>query len=297
MIDNDYVLYGLPYYNNIGDTLIWQGELKLLEKVPHKCVGVCGWETYPKKKLRKNVIILITGGGYFGDLWRYGWEQTLEGLRYNVDNKIIILPSTIYYQDHELMRKDAEYLSKFKNLTICARDKVSLDVAERMFKNKSVLIPDMAFCMDEDILKKWSAHQPAKGVLLFKRKDKELPDNQIYIPEEEYDVHDWLPMEEQSSAEHRFWWFYWKLRRFFRTKSARTWYMDMMYKLFYRNIMTVEGLKQISQYKKIYTTRLHAMILGVMLGREIIMIDNKFGKLSSFYETWLLDCDNVAGVK
>lgn len=33
LIDNDYVLYGLPYYNNIGDTLIWEGELEFLKKL------------------------------------------------------------------------------------------------------------------------------------------------------------------------------------------------------------------------------------------------------------------------
>lgn len=26
LIDNDYVLWDLPYHENIGDTLIWEGE-------------------------------------------------------------------------------------------------------------------------------------------------------------------------------------------------------------------------------------------------------------------------------
>ena len=41
LIDHDYVLYGLPYYSNIGDTLIWEGELELLKEVPYKCRGIC----------------------------------------------------------------------------------------------------------------------------------------------------------------------------------------------------------------------------------------------------------------
>ena len=42
LIDQDYVLYELPYYSNIGDTLIWEGALDILRKSPYKYKGVCG---------------------------------------------------------------------------------------------------------------------------------------------------------------------------------------------------------------------------------------------------------------
>ena len=32
LINEDYVLLDLPYHSNIGDILIWQGELELLKK-------------------------------------------------------------------------------------------------------------------------------------------------------------------------------------------------------------------------------------------------------------------------
>lgn len=32
LINNDYVLYDLPYYSNIGDLLIWEGELSFFER-------------------------------------------------------------------------------------------------------------------------------------------------------------------------------------------------------------------------------------------------------------------------
>lgn len=122
LIDNDYVLYGLPYYKNIGDTLIWNGELNLLKKVPYKCVGTCSWDSYPQTKLPGNVIILITGGGYFGDVWRDAWKAVLDGIKPNRHNKIIFLPNTIYYENESIREADSEYLSTFPNLVICARD-------------------------------------------------------------------------------------------------------------------------------------------------------------------------------
>lgn len=294
LIDNDYVLYGLPYYNNIGDTLIWNGELELLKNVPHRCVGVCGWDRYPGKKLPENVIILITGGGYFGDVWRNGWEFVLEGIRPNKENKIIILPNTVFYEDENIREKDAEYLAEFTNLIICARDRVSYSYAEKHFANKTILVPDMAFCMSERFLDKWIKRKAEKNVLLFKRNDKECPQTDFNIGETEYETHDWLPMEHQLECERKFDTLIRRLRYLNRI-SGRLYNKayNLSYRIIYRRLMTRLGVEQLSSYSKIYTTRLHAMILGLMLGREIVMIDNSYGKLSSFYETWLADCDSV----
>lgn len=41
LINNDYVLYDLPYYSNIGDLLIWEGELSFLKGLPFKMLE-CG---------------------------------------------------------------------------------------------------------------------------------------------------------------------------------------------------------------------------------------------------------------
>lgn len=294
LIDRDYVLYGLPYYNNIGDTLIWDGELEFLKKVPHKCVGVCGWNSYPNTELPENILILITGGGYFGDLWRNAMEASLKGIARNRNNKIIFLPATVYYQDSDLLASDIEYLSLFTDFTICARESVSYDFARANFKNDVLLVPDMAFYMNERFIERWHKKKAPKNVLYFKRADKECPEEEYAIPENDFETHDWLPIEQDLRAER---WVYKLLKRtghFYRfgkdePLKAQTW----IYRNIYRRLMTRLGVQQLSSYNKIYTTRLHAMILGVMLGREVIMVDNKFNKLSAFYNTWLRDCDNV----
>ena len=52
-------------------------------------------------------------------------------------------------------------------------------------------------------------------------------------------------------------------------------------------------MKQLGAYKTIYTTRLHAAILGALLGKKVVFMDNSYGKNRGFYETWLKDCDAV----
>lgn len=293
LIDNDYVFYGLPYYSNVGDTLIWNGELELLKKSRQRCIEVCSWCGYPKRRLDDKIVILITGGGYFGDVWRRAWQEVLDGIRPNINNKIIIMPCSVWY-DNELIRdEDAAYLSNFKNLTILVRDRASLEIVQKYFSNEVLLVPDMAFCMSEKQIKRFVCASAPTGVLYFKRRDKESV-GEMTIPEQEYVEQDWLPMEHDDRCIrifNRLLGYSYYLNRISPTFKLKA--QHLLYRKIYRSHITSVGIRQLSQFDRIYTTRLHGMILGTMLGKDVRFIDNSYGKISSFYETWLSDCDNV----
>jgi pyruvyl transferase EpsO len=57
--------------------------------------------------------------------------------------------------------------------------------------------------------------------------------------------------------------------------------------------MIREGVKQISKYENIYSTRLHVAILSVLLEKPFVFFDNSYGKNSAFFETWLSDLDGA----
>jgi pyruvyl transferase EpsO len=61
--------------------------------------------------------------------------------------------------------------------------------------------------------------------------------------------------------------------------------------------MLSRGVKFITSYRKVYTTRLHVMILSVLLGKEVQYINNNNGKLEALYNTWLRDCEGVSKFK
>lgn len=296
LIDHDYVLYGLPNYSNVGDLLIWEGVLEFLKNVPYKCKGVCAWNEYPTNPLAGDSIILIQGGGYFGDVWRKAWKHVLDGIRPYRNNKIILLPMSIYYEDDTLRKADADYLAEFKDLTICARDEASFLCAKTGFLNQVLLVPDMAWHIGRNYLARWS--QPSSGkILLLKRTDKELDSEDIHIPGIQVDIHDWPTIETLTPSEIRFK-KYIRLVNKFQRKLPRMRSLfqnlkDRSYDLYYRNQMNSRGISFISSYETIYTTRLHGLILSVLLGKEVYFIDNSYGKLSSCYSTWLKDVDRV----
>lgn len=299
LITSDYVLWGLPYYPNIGDTLIWEGEIEFLKAVPYKCLDTCGWDGYRFKPLGEDVTILITGGGYFGDVWRKAWDNVMDTIEHYPNNRIVILPNTIFYNDADMMRSDAKRLSKLKKLVICVRDNVSYDIATKNFKNEVRLVPDMAFCIKESYLRQWEKKETNR-ILYLKRKDKELVDDNIKIcgDSDNIEVRDWPTMDGKPTMTERI---FSKISSYSCSSILQILFgQSLLRKLeafyayhFYRKCMTRQGVGFVSRYRKVYTTRLHVMILSVLLGKKVHFIDNSYGKLSSFYNAWLTDCDEV----
>lgn len=297
LINGDYVLYGLPYYTNIGDTLIWEGELEFLNTIPHKCVGSCGWNDYPITQLNKDIVILITGGGYFGDVWRNAWENVLAGIQNFKENRIIFLPNSIFYNDVSVLNADVRYLSEFKNIIICARDKYSYDFARRNFKNQALLIPDMAFCISPQKLRKYLKPKENK-TLYLKRIDKEIVSESIINTNENgMDINDWPTMDNptkfQYGIESIIYHVHSLAKRNYISNKFEKDICAFLYKHLYRKYMIFAGVRFISRYNHIITTRLHAMILSILLDRNVEYIDNSYGKLGNFYNTWLSDCNIV----
>lgn len=296
LINSNYVLWDLPYYSNIGDILIWQGELDFLKNIPHKCIGIASKESCTFPDLSSDTIILLQGGGNFGDLWRDHQKFRLEVIRRYPHNKIIIFPQSIYYENKKNAEADANLMAENSNLVICARDRISYEYLKQNFKeNKILLVPDMAFCILSDHLNCYRKPKTDK-ILFLKRKDKELSEDNISFHGVE--IRDW------PSIEKRIWWIY-----LFEKAIGFNWY----FKKCKLNILTKEfsrildcygnhilrpylikmGIRFISAYKYVYTTRLHVMILSLLLEKECEFLDNSYGKNSAFYETWLKNLREV----
>lgn len=287
-------LYYLPYYQNIGDTFIWEGEKNALSILKRQCIRHAGWQYMPATPLPMDTTLLITGDGFFGDTWRDSFDLIIKELAiHSRKQQIVFLPNFVYYSDRDLLSKDIAFFSEFENLTICGRDEYSYNFLQKHFRNNSVLMPDMAFCMDENTLRKHAERKPTQESLYFKRLDKEAVLN-TFDSDSNMPSHDWLTVEDEDKYMTNFY------RLLSRAQLLHHYHpklglkcIDLLYDKMHRPQLTKIGLKQLADYKKIYATRLHAMIAGCMLEREIEFIDNSYGKLGNYYRTWLHDCDNV----
>lgn len=294
LIDSDYVLLDVPYYTNIGDTLIWEGTKHFLKKIPHKCLYTASVETYKHRPLSPNTVILMQGGGNFGDLWRRHQDLRLEVVKSYPNNRIIILPQTVFYKDIAVFREDAKVLNSHKDLHICARDTGSLEFLQKSLTCNLLLVPDMAFYITDKLLKKHSRKEEEGRVLFLKRNDPEFSeyDFNSYIREDEavLDTCDWPTMEQQFKAKIYLEKLLWHKERLGRIPDI---YADWIF----RPHQVKKGVEFVSQYKKVYTTRLHVAILSLLLDKEIVFFDNSYGKNSSFFDTWLTDVENITFIK
>lgn len=303
LIDQDYSLLDVPNYNNIGDSLIYEGELAFLKEVPFKKLFSASRKFASLKRIPREGMILMQGGGNFGDLWRAFQDFRLKVIASRKDQKIVLFPQTVHYESEAVLLKDAEVFNEHPDLTICARDQRSYELLKKYFwNNKIILVPDMAFYLD---LSSWVRKEPTGKILLLERRDKEAP--AVATPlissllqqfsDKQLEKQDW-PGIESSSGEQKYWASLKKKNKYMtRIKllwtPARKVNLDFgVLNLFNSSTQLELGCAFINEYDVVISTRLHGAILAILLGKPVYMLDNSYGKNSQFFTTWLRDFDD-----
>lgn len=289
LIDNDYIYLDLPYYYNIGDLLIWEGTLSFLSQTKHRCLYSTNVDNFKYREIDKNVIIILQGGGNWGDLWTLHHIFRKKIVEMYPKNRVIIFPQTVYYQDESNLKDDIEFYNKYPNVTVCTRDNKSFEIMSRNFKNNKVLlVPDMAFFIDVKFKPK-----KTDRILFAKRTDKELALNKdIYkeIPSNA-EIHDWPTIEMNVNRQliinnlNRLVSLSRRIDSLFNS-SIRNFLIDIYWKKIIKPYYINCGINFINSYYEIYSTRLHISILSILMRKKLHVIDNSYGKTSSFMNTW-----------
>lgn len=285
IIDRDYVLLDVPNHRNIGDQLIYIGETDFLQDVTYNCVVKSSF-TFENDTF-KDEMILLHGGGNFGDLYSTHQNYREKIINEYPSNKILIFPQSLHFDDEKKMLKSLSIYNKHNNLTVCARDKFTFDILVKYCSNNNILlIPDMAFCSSYTLNK----DKRKEKVLYLKRKDGELRNKNEFTFDFSVDELDWptyntsmieLLYRKFNNLDNRFSRIIFKLMK----KSAVFGVFCLRNEEDYANI----GVDFLSKYNFVITTRLHGHILSVLLGIPSIIIDNSYGKNKRFYNTWLKD--------
>ncbi|HEY4134819.1 MAG TPA: polysaccharide pyruvyl transferase family protein [Alphaproteobacteria bacterium] len=280
-----------PVHLNVGDMLIEAGTDCFFDQFAYDVVdrrSVYDFGSWSRNRVTPETTLVLHGGGNFGDL--YGLHQTF---RENVvaafpNNRIVMLPQTVHFDSPANLAKSAQALARHKNLHLCLRDVPSLEIVHRHFDNPAYLIPDMAHLLWRPLAPE-RAKAPGRNTLIFAREDKES--RPLSVPGEEparasVDWDHLVGFQEKAA-------FYTliKLHQKRGTLGGR-FSLHPAWRLF-RNRLIAKGVRFLGGYDRIVTNRLHMGLLGLLLGRQVTMADNTYGKLSNYHSAWLSDLPDV----
>lgn len=291
LTSNKCILLDAPYYHNIGDVLIWTGELSFFEDNQIECIYTASYETCTFPKIDKDVTVFFNGGGNLGDIYHEHMEFLLSVVKHYPHNRIIVLPQTVYYKDKQLEKHDFNILMSHKDLYLCCRDKVAWSHLKDTFGDRAILLPDMAFCISDSVLSAYKKPQ-VRGKLIIDREDCEKGNTNV---SNDGDVSDW-PVFVHSFRKSTFINKLFKRVSDLRVPVLTSWInnaWDRYAQHTFKKSMIKEGVCFISPYREIETTRLHGCILSILLDKQITFVNNSYGKNKNFYDTWLFDLDTI----
>lgn len=289
LIGSDCVLLNVPYHANIGDSLIWQGELDFLARLGVAPRYWSSTEDFDPTQIGPGSTILLQGGGNFGDLWRGNQDFRLSVTQAFPDNPIVMFPQSLHYQDRRRLESDADILNRHPDVTLCWREDRSFAIAQRFFgRCHSLLVPDMALCIDTTLLRQWERATVAGSSVFVRRLDQEFRSGEPYgVVPAAATVSDWPGFDPPDPMGVR-------ARRLARERNdaAGPYAFDVL-----RPHLLQVGVEFLSQYETVYSTRLHAAILGILLGKDVRLFRNSYAKNQAVYETWLRGMDHLTLVR
>lgn len=289
LVTGDCVLLNVPYHSNIGDTLIWQGELDLLAEIGVRPSYSASIEDFEPNRVSAGATILLQGGGNFGDLWRSNQDFRLSVIEAFPTNPIVMFPQSLSYSDPQILASDAAAFNRHGDLTLCWRDATSFAVAQRAFTRcRNLLLPDMALCVDVSGLQQWAVPAVPGSSVFVKRTDHEFRNGEPYgiVPRSAV-ISDWPTFDPPDPIWVR-------ARQLARKDHAASGpYAESVLRPHNLEV----GVKFLSAYETIYSTRLHAAILGILLGRNVRLFRNSYDKNQAVYEAWLADMDGLTFVR
>lgn len=256
-------LLGTPRHGNLGDQAILYSELKFFSDINKKNV-IYVESSFVKnkisflKKVIKDKIIYIHGGGFLGSIWSEEEYMVRTVLKSFPENKIIVFPQTIYFDKlDDFYIESKRIYENHENAIFLCREKYSYDFFEKnLSKCNYLLVPDIVLYNDNI-----DFHNVRKDCLFCIRNDKEKI---------KYSLDE--------------------LKEILKKNNLKISYTDTVIKKsiykFNRKKELTKKLKEFSKSKIIITDRLHGMVFCYITKTPCIVLENSSYKVKGLYE-WL----------
>jgi pyruvyl transferase EpsO len=281
--DRPLVYLDYPVHTNVGDLLIQLGTQRFFTQFNYDVIASRSAYDFDERLMRRigrDVTIVLHGGGNFGDLYDQHQSFRERVIRRFPDNRIVMLPQTIHYRAPERMALSAQIFSQHQDLHVCLRDRHSLATFQANFANQAYLVPDMAHLLWRSF--DFKAPGPGDtGTLLFLRTDIEATSPRV--SENGEAPVDWQSIIRPVDQ------LMFRLQRKLHAKHHLVGGMLPLSALWqnYSERLIGRALTLMDGKGHVVTDRLHMALLGLLLRRRVTAIDNSYGKLSSYIDTWL----------
>jgi pyruvyl transferase EpsO len=277
-----------PHHRNFGDALIFCGEMTLLRRLGIKVVSVSDIDTYDPERLRKlpvDTVMLIHGGGNFGDLYPEHEQFRQRVLSDLVDRRVISLPQSLHFVDSAGIDDCRRSLEGHPDLTLTWRDRASFEFAQTHFPDcQSVLVPDMVLG-----LVPWepprTTMRPRVAVSILGRRDRETTGLRRLADEAGLN-RDWsLAWPEKIVIRP----VNWVISALGRRRGELADRIRTRAFIRHASILGTAAARQVCSAKLIVTDRLHATITALLLDVDVLAVHSLDHKLEHLLKTWLPD--------
>lgn len=265
------VLLGTPYHSNLGDyaqTYCIEQMVKdqyaeydffSFEVSPQSDFDYSSLLLAIRDKLTEKDTILIQSGMHLTDVYKNEQNLLRQALKVFRENRMIILPQTMFYMNDENKQSFLSYMGEFDNVMFYAREQHTFEEAKKYLKTENVsMCPDVV----HSLIGRFQQYDfERNGILVCKRKD----DDDILISSSklkenleklQMEIH-WMDTElEISPSELK---------------------MDTAYIL-------NDIVREMSKYQLVITDRLHGTIFSLIANTPVLLIGLKSDKVQANYE-------------
>ncbi len=220
-----------------------------------------------KRSVKEQDVILLRGGGSWGDLWLDGFDSILSWIESFPNNKIIVFPQSAYFSDTEvgvsIKNKSKQLIDRAKKLTVFARDKSSFLLLKQLYPNADIRVtPDTVLSYRPDI----SNSINRDGIILCLRNDKEKNPDSL-----KKDKLIDLLVESKNNI------------------ICQDTSIQVNLRHLKQRIVLLNNIwNKFSSAKFVVTDRLHGMIFSIITGTPCVIFDNIDGKVGHQFE-WVKD--------
>ena len=288
-VERPVVYLDYPVHLNFGDILIMRGTERFFAQHGHRVIARHGYMNFTaraREQVPRDAVVVLHGGGNFGDLYPVHQRFREEIVQSFPHNRIVVLAQSVHFSSPEELDRSAVIFERHRDLVLCVRDPRSMGLVKGRFAENVCLVPDMAHQLWTPV----AAADDDRPTLVCLRTDKEALAPQHLQAVGSATTFDWLDFIPRWSCRvfGRILWLHRMEGNSGNNLGAqRAWYRYCA--LLHAHMESVFG-----NFGDVVTSRLHGMIFAALLGKRVRYIDNTYGKLGVYAETWLRSSRRIA---